>query len=175
MYHPRRPSTSRVCCDHCRKFHPRPLMSSQGIQVNTNVRFLSPCIVPSTDLCSKGTKSYYEYICMDYPPIEYPPFEFELTDITVVVGSENDKCRARNSTELAKKVWHMSQPPQKISSKRPIVTARQLEIIRGQLNGDLPRKYVNVDKEYADVCENISKYVSNIKKSKSLEKKGITS
>lgn len=64
-------------------------------------------------------------------------YNFDPRDILVVGGLEKDTAHTTNQQEIMKQLWQKGRPPRNISERNPVVSARQLELIRGQIYGKI--------------------------------------
>lgn len=62
-------------------------------------------------------------------------YNFDPRDILLVGCLEKDTAQITNQQEIMKHVWQKGRPPRNISERNPVVSARQLELIRGQIYG----------------------------------------
>lgn len=101
----------------------------------------------------------------------HPDCMVDSTDICVIAGTEMDNCTSESEEHLLHRMWLAAKPPARITIKTPLVSARQLEILRGQLTGELPRKsksnFVKCDEE---TCAEICKYVGVLRNAKARKK-----
>lgn len=66
--------------------------------------------------------------------------ETDERDILVVSGSENDESNTTNEEVIMTRVWDKVRPPENILERSPVVSARQLQLIRAQIYGKMSLK-----------------------------------